>query len=95
MKEKEIVNQIKEYLKGLVDCFFFKEHSGQFCTAGLPDLIVCYKGKFMAFEVKPETCRLTMLQAVTLKRIERAGVQYRFEKAISQIEVLFAARYIA
>ena len=73
MQEKEIVNRIKDYLKGLTDCFFFKEHGGRFGTAGLPDLIVCYKGRFVALEVKTETGRLTVLQAITLKRIEKAG----------------------
>ena len=73
MNESEIVKQIKEYLKTVKDCFFWKEHGGQFGTAGIPDIIICYKGRFVAFEVKNEKGKLTVLQAITIKQIRRAG----------------------
>ena len=52
MKEKDLIAKISNYLKSVNDLFFWKEHGGQYGTAGIPDLIVCYKGKFIAFEAK-------------------------------------------
>lgn len=73
MNESEIVKQIKEYLKTVKGCFFWKEHGGQFGTAGIPDLIICFKGRFVALEVKTATGKTTVLQAITQKRIQEAG----------------------
>lgn len=42
--------------------------------AGLPDIIGCYRGRFIAFEVKrDEHGKPTALQAFYLDRIKRAG----------------------
>ena len=73
MLEKDIVNQIMRYLKSVPGCFAWKEHGGMYGTAGLPDIIACYKGRFVAFEVKTEKGKLTTLQEITLKRINAAG----------------------
>jgi len=73
MKENDIIRQIRDYLKTLPECFFWKEHGGQFGTAGVPDIIACIRGRFVAFEVKNETGKVTVLQAVTIKRIQAAG----------------------
>jgi len=78
MLEKDIVTKIKGYLKTVPGCFAWKEHGGMYGTAGLPDLICCYRGKFVAFEVKTPggdgrpTGSLTKLQEITLQRIREA-----------------------
>ena len=72
MKEKTITNQILKHLKSLPECFAFKEHGGLYGTSGIPDIIVCYKGKFVAFEVKTENGKLSKLQEVTIKKIQLA-----------------------
>jgi hypothetical protein len=72
MLEKDIVNSILKYLKTLPECFAWKEHGGQYGTAGLPDIIVCYRGKFVAFEVKTPSGKLTTLQEITLRKINDA-----------------------
>jgi hypothetical protein len=71
--EKNIVNQILKHLKTLPECFSFKEHGGMYGRAGLPDIMVCYRGRFVAFEVKTATGRLTKLQEATLRDINDAG----------------------
>lgn len=73
MKEKTITSQILKYLKTEPECFAFKEHGGLYGVSGLPDIICCYKGKFMAFEVKTEKGKLSKLQEITIKRINEAG----------------------
>ena len=73
MKEKTITNQILKYLKSEPECFAFKEHGGIYSTSGIPDIICCYKGNFVAFEVKTLTGELSKLQEITIKRINEAG----------------------
>lgn len=73
MKEKTITNQILKYLKTEPECFAFKEHGGIYGVSGLPDIICCYKGKFMSFEVKTPQGKLSKLQEITIKRINEAG----------------------
>ena len=72
MLEKDIVNAIMRYLKTVPGCFAWKEHGGPHGTAGIPDVIVCYRGRFVAFEVKTETGKLTKLQETMLTRINAA-----------------------
>ncbi len=73
MREAELITKIKNYLKTVPDCFYWKEHGGQYGTAGIPDIIVCYRGRFIAFEVKVGNNQPTVLQALTIRKIIKAG----------------------
>jgi len=73
MLEKDIVNAILRYLKTVPSCFAFKTHGDIYGPAGLPDLVCCINGRFVAFEVKTPSGKLTKLQETTLQRIQRAG----------------------
>jgi len=67
--------QIKAFLKTLTDCFFFSPIGGPFATHGIPDLVVCLKGRFVGIEVKRvgNEKGTTPLQDVALQRITEAG----------------------
>jgi hypothetical protein len=73
MKESGLVDKIRIHLKGIEGLFFWKEHGGQFGTSGLPDIVCCYKGRFIGLEVKTDKGKTTVLQEVTLRRIRNAG----------------------
>lgn len=73
MLEKDLVGEIKKYLQNKQDIFFWKEHGGQYGTAGIPDVIVCYKGKFIAFECKKPGGKPTLLQKIAINKIIKAG----------------------
>ena len=89
MLEKDIVNQIMRYLKTVPDCFAWKQHGGQFGTAGLPDIILCLNGRFMAFEVKTPSGKLTKLQESTLRKINAAkGKAYKVTSLQEVKEIL-------
>jgi len=78
MLEKDITNLILRYMKTVPDCFAFKEHGGMYGTAGLPDVICCIGGRFVALEVKVPGGRLTKLQETTLQKIQRAkGIAHK------------------
>jgi hypothetical protein len=95
MKESAITEKIKAYLKGLDGCFYFKEHGGGFGTSGLPDLIVCYNGRFIGLEVKTEKGKTTVLQEATLRRIRKAGGIAEVVRLVEDVKaVLEKARQI-
>lgn len=71
--ERDIVRAILKYLKSLPDCFCWKEHGGIYGTAGIPDIICCYKKMFVSFEVKTEKGKTTKLQEATIRKIKEAG----------------------
>ena len=75
MLEKDIVKAILKYLKTVPNCFSWKEHGGMYGTAGIPDIICCYCGRFVAFEVKTETGKLTKLQEATIRKIKEGKGQ--------------------
>jgi hypothetical protein len=92
MLEKDIVTAILRYLKTVPGCFCWKTHGGMYGTAGLPDIVLCYRGRFVAFEVKRENGRLTRLQEITLEKIRKAkGEAYKVTsvKEVQQIILNF------
>ena len=74
MLERDVVAAIKKYLSSLgSDIFFWKEHGGPYGTSGIPDIICCYKGRFLGLEAKLPGGKLTELQKRTLGKINAAG----------------------
>ena len=73
MSESQLIQSIKRYLATLQECFFWKEHGGQYGTAGIPDIIICYKGRFYGLEAKVGRNKPTRLQEATIEQIRRAG----------------------
>lgn len=73
MLEKDIVNAIKRAVQER-GAWVIKTH-GSPHLAGVPDLLLCYRGYFVAMEVKrPETRgTVTMRQRVFLNQIAEAG----------------------
>jgi intein/homing endonuclease len=84
--ESAIVSDIKKYLKSLDECFFWKEHGGMYGVAGIPDIICCYKGLFLAFEVKKPDGKLTKLQEKTIKDIQAAGGQAYVVRSVDEVK---------
>ena len=74
MLERDVVAEIKKYLSSLGgDVFFWKEHGGPYGTSGVPDIICCYRGRFLGLEVKLPSGKLTELQKRAIEKINRAG----------------------
>lgn len=83
--EKDIVNKIIKYLKILPQTFVWKEHGGMYGTAGIPDVICCHKGMFVAFEVKTATGKATLLQEMTLRKITEAGGKAALVRSVDDV----------
>jgi Holliday junction resolvase len=71
--EKLFENHVKAFLKSQ-GCWFVKYWGGgQFTKAGIPDLLVCCKGKFIALEIKAPTGKPSELQLYNVEKIKEAG----------------------
>ena len=68
------------------DLYFFKEHGGLYGTAGVPDIICCYKGRFIALEVKAPDGKATALQDATIRRIIGAGGIARIVRSLEEVK---------
>ena len=86
MNEAAITVAIQRYLKTVPHCFHFKEHGGQYCTAGLPDIIVCYRGRFVAFEVKTPSGRPSKLQEITIAKIKAAKGEAFIVRSVEEVK---------
>ena len=89
MLEKDIVAAILRLLRDTPCCFAWKEHGGMYGTAGIPDIIACINGRFVAFEVKTETGKLTKLQEFTIQKIRNAkGQAFKVTSAAEAAAIL-------
>jgi Holliday junction resolvase len=86
--ERDIVSRIMRYLKGIPGCFCWKEHGGQYGTAGLPDIIACINGRFVAFEVKTPSGKLTKLQESMIAKIKAAKGEAFKVTSLQDVEVI-------
>lgn len=86
IKESTITENIKKYLKSVPDLFFYKTHGGRYGTAGLPDIVVCFRGRFIAFEIKTMTNKATVLQSVTIKKILKAGGYALVVRSVDEVK---------
>lgn len=71
--EKVFENRLKKYLKSKGAWLVKYWGGGVYTQAGIPDLLVCYKGKFIGIEVKAETGHASELQLRTIDDIKKAG----------------------
>ncbi len=91
MLERDIVAAIRKYLASLGgDVFFWKEHGGPYGTSGIPDIICCYRGRFLGLEAKLPGGRLTELQKRALERINAAGGIARRVESVDDVKAVIA-----
>lgn len=79
--EKNFENRIKSFLKN-EGCWYVKYWSGgvptkegvkKFTKDGVPDILCCFEGLFIAVEVKAPKGRPSKLQLYNLKKIDESG----------------------
>ncbi len=72
MTEKQFQNKVISFLK-VQNIYYVKVWGGGYQKAGIPDLLCCIKGKFVALELKTEKGTATVLQKYNLFKIQEAG----------------------
>lgn len=92
--EKQFENEIKKFLSELPKTWFYKNWSGPYSKSGIPDIIACVNGKFVAIEVKASNGKPSELQKRNIRLIQEGnGLGYilypkdfeRFKKDIREI----------
>jgi hypothetical protein len=69
--EKKVKNKVVKLLKEYEAYYFFPATYG-FGRSGVPDIIVCYRGRFIGVECKAGTNKPTPLQERELTAINKA-----------------------
>ena len=89
--EAPITKKIMKTLKEM-GAFRYKTHGAIDQQRGLPDIICCYKGRFIGLEVKRPGRDATELQAFTIKQIRLAGgiagVVHSVEEAVTLLQTV-------
>ena len=67
--------------------YYFTPVTGGFGASGVPDIVVCYKGKFIGIECKNGESKATALQLKNLKDIQTQG-GYAFIVRESTLDIL-------
>lgn len=80
--------------------WWMKVHGSAFQKAGVPDIIGCYRGRFVALEVKlpSSDSRLSLMQRVTLTKLRQASAAsyvVRSTLAASRVLDLIDAELVA
>lgn len=70
--EKAFENKVKKWLKEH-GAWYVKTWSNGIQRSGIPDLIVCWKGRFIGIELKAENGRASELQKHEIECIRKAG----------------------
>lgn len=87
MTEAALVRRICRLLDDTEDCWYVKYHGSRYGRAGIPDLLVCLDGVFLALEVKLPGKKTTKLQDRELDAIEHAG---GFARVVQSVEDVHA-----
>jgi hypothetical protein len=68
--------KVKKKVKATLDklgAYYFMPFMGGYGTAGVPDIVACYKGRFIGIECKAGGNRTTALQVKNLNEIGKCG----------------------
>ena len=68
--EAKVKKQVKKILDD-IGASHFSPMSGGFGRSGVPDIIACYKGRFIGIECKAGKNEPTLLQKHNIKEIQR------------------------
>jgi len=73
MLERALQAKILAALRRLGGWWVKYHTEGRYASAGVPDIIGCYRGRFIALEVKRPGRKPTPLQAATIAAIRKEG----------------------
>lgn len=84
MTEKQLQDKIVRYLKknGI---YYVKIHNNGYMRRGIPDLLICYNGKFIGAELKSEKGRPTKEQLYELSNIKESGGQSSIIRTLAEL----------
>jgi Holliday junction resolvase len=72
LNEKQFENKVKKFLKDN-GIWYFKVWGGGYSKAGIPDLICCVNGHFVAIELKGSDGKPSELQKYNIRKISECN----------------------
>ncbi|MGN9164937.1 VRR-NUC domain-containing protein [Tissierellaceae bacterium HCP3S3_D8] len=72
MTEKQFENKIKNFLKSH-DIWYLKVWGGGYMKSGVPDILTCVNGYFVAIEVKGPNGKPSELQKYNIRKINESN----------------------
>lgn len=88
-ERSQVTDKIMALIRGRRGCWGYKTHGGAEQGAGLPDIICCYRGRFVAVECKrPAGGRTSKLQALELRKIGEAGGVALVARSVQELQVV-------
>lgn len=72
-KEQDIQTNIMDYIRSIGGLPIKQNQIGIYAQAGVPDIIACIKGRFVAIEVKKPKKKPTAIQYAWLEAINKIG----------------------
>ncbi len=89
--ETEITKKIQRYLKSVPLWWGFKVQGGAQQKKGVPDIVGCYNGHFVALEVKrPQLGRLSALQDHIIEQIRSANGHAYVVRSVDDVKQIFS-----
>lgn len=92
--EKQFENKVKKYLDSLPNTWHFKYWAGPYSKSGIPDIIACINGRFVAIELKATNGKPSKLQVYNIDKINKSGgigyilYPHQFENFKKEIKLL-------
>lgn len=86
----QIVSRLSVMRKTGEQVWFAKLHGGPIQRAGLPDLVVCWRGVTYWLEVKSDAGQPSRLQVEILGRIAAAGCPAHVVRSVADLERILA-----
>jgi len=74
MEEKTFQTNLIKFLNS-IGAFVTKFNANGLSKTGVPDILYCYKGKYIGLEVKKETGKISDIQQWNINEIRKAGGQ--------------------
>ena len=72
MTETQFKTLVQRYLD-TINAYHVKQHGNRFTRSGVPDILICYKGKFIGLELKVDKNKPSELQKYHIDKIKNAG----------------------
>jgi len=88
--ERKLVQKIQRYLEAQGARSFKIHGDDSYQEAGIPDLLVCYRGRFIGLEVKLPGGKPSLIQEVVLSDIKRSGGIAAVVESVDQVRQLLA-----
>lgn len=87
--EKKVKSKVVAVLKKYGAYYFYPVTSG-YGSSGVPDIVACFKGRFIGIECKAGKNKPTPLQEAALKRIVECGGHALVinEENLDEVEIL-------